>query len=571
MSRSADRARLMYRTAWRRVRAGRARGGRRSMLCRVFRGRANALVGCAIFLRPTSPTGGARLIRINARSRASKQKPCSRCRSRHCRHLCGVFPPRTAVIHSSVVVSARVGRRGSVEVEDMGRSAAKRGRGRDSTRTARVMKLMKKPAAGRSGRPVGGKPAGRFVAKRGKLRDSARTIRIMKLMKKPAAGRKGKPVGGKSKVTAPYTLNVAADIKGDPRSKTASKNIIQLATMSDEDLIKFLYEIGFAKDMTGATCPRCCAGTLGSLRQLGGRQPYHQCTAKACRSWVLPWGGCPLLHHGRRSAPLRQQLINLLCLCTNNSVTATIHLTGHSRKSVAHSRSLLLLARKLHAQRVEKSMMFGHAREAPPTAWHDVEVDEASFGKALIRVPRNPEDKVMRWENWIGLVRRGHPRSLMLIRSTNPPTAARSPGPGPITKQQWRSIAKAHLEGRHVVIHTDSARAYREVRIPGTVRDHVVHKKRRIFNKATGKYTWLRPKYVKTAKHRIQGKTITRKAGTQTIDRCWRFLKSRMSLNQMAQPGSRSFAMAVRSAQFEYWTRGVDPWSAMAELAKVPA
>ena len=71
----------------------------------------------------------------------------------------------------------------------MGRSAAKRGRGRDSTRTARVMKLMKKPAAGRSGRPVGGKPAGRFVAKRGKLRDSARTIRIMKLMKKPAAGR----------------------------------------------------------------------------------------------------------------------------------------------------------------------------------------------------------------------------------------------------------------------------------------------------------------------------------------------------------------------------------------------
>ena len=99
----------------------------------------------------------------------------------------------------------------------------------------------------------------------------------------------------------------------------------------------------------------------------------------------------------------------------------------------------------------------------------------------------------------------------------------------------------------------------------------MVHKKRRIFNKATGKYTWLRPKYVKTAKHRIEGKTITRKSGAHTIDRCWRFLKSRMSLNQMAQPGSRSFAMAVRSAQFEYWTRGVDPWSAMAELANVPA
>eukprot|EP00959_Pyramimonas_sp_CCMP1952_P380901 7980558-Pyramimonas_sp.AAC.1 len=59
----------------------------------------------------------------------------------------------------------------------------------------------------------------------------------------------------------------------------------------------------------------------------------------------------------------------------------------------------------------------------------------------------------------------------MPIRSKNSPALARSPGPGPMTNDQWKAIAKKHLQNRCVVIHTDSARAYRETNIPGTVRE----------------------------------------------------------------------------------------------------
>eukprot|EP00959_Pyramimonas_sp_CCMP1952_P384808 8064791-Pyramimonas_sp.AAC.1 len=34
------------------------------------------------------------------------------------------------------------------------------------------------------------------------------------------------------------------------------------------------------------------------------------------------------------------------------------------------------------------------------------------------------------------------------------------------------------------------------------------------------------------------------------------------------KPGSRAFTVAVKSAQCEYWARGVDPWQAMATLLK---
>ena len=123
---------------------------------------------------------------------------------------------------------------------------AKRGKGCNFSRAARVVQLMKKPSAGGGAKPVGGNRAGRFAAKRDKGRDSARAVRIAKLMKKPAAGGRGGRVGGGPKVDAPCAPNVAADIMGNARSKSTSKIIHQLATMSDEDLGKFLYEIGFA-------------------------------------------------------------------------------------------------------------------------------------------------------------------------------------------------------------------------------------------------------------------------------------------------------------------------------------
>ena len=55
-------------------------------------------------------------------------------------------------------------------------------------------------------------------------------------------------------------------------------------------------------------------------------------------------------------------------------------------------------------------------------------------------------------------------------------TAPRAPGPGPIRKRDWRHIGKKLLRDRHVVSHTDGARAYK-LRIPGVMHCNVVHKK----------------------------------------------------------------------------------------------
>ena len=61
-------------------------------------------------------------------------------------------------------------------------------------------------------------------------------------------------------------------------------------------------------------------------------------------------------------------------------------------------------------------------------------------------------------------------------------------------------------------------------------------------------------------------KRLTVKVGTEVVDRAWKFMKSRLTLNQNSKVGSTAIVSKVRSAQFEYWNRGRDMW----ELAHVP-
>ena len=114
---------------------------------------------------------------------------------------------------------------------------------------------------------------------------------------------------------------------------------------------------------------------------------------------------------------------------------------------------------------------------------------------------------------------RGHPTTLVLFRLPSRVTSARSPGPGPIAKRDWKPVAKKFLEGRSVILHTDGAKAYK-TKIPGVIHDNVVHKKKRIV--VRGKAVWVKPHYTKTRTHKLPtGKTVTVKAGTQIIDRFW--------------------------------------------------
>ena len=341
--------------------------------------------------------------------------------------------------------------------------------------------------------------------------------------------------------------------------------LVKLAVMPEEKFVDHCYDMGFFQDWWGKTCPRCKVGTLGPLLQeLTNRRPAHKCNAKPCRAYILPEHSCSLLSHGPCSRPPRDQVMDIFCLITTNSVGDTVKLTGHDEKAVQRSRRLLLMTQKVYVQQKQKDIDLGASFLGP---WPDVEVDETTVSKAFTRKPKGPNDKVVVWDNWLGIVARGHPQTLVLERLRQPPTKARSPGPGPISKDQWRPLARKWLQSRKVVMHSDSARAYRECIIKGVARDHVVHKKRRIVDK-TGKVRWLKPIYVRTVKHKLDGKVVTRRAGTQTIDRAWGFLKARIHKNQHTRPGGTHSVMEVRSAQWHYWIRGRDPWVALGTMLK---
>ena len=155
-------------------------------------------------------------------------------------------------------------------------------------------------------------------------------------------------------------------------------------------------------------------------------------------------------------------------------------------------------------------------------------------------------------------MQRGKPQTLVLHRLKPPASKLRAPGPGAVRKVEWKPLAAKWLKDRQVILHTDSAKSYAS-KISGVLHDRVVHKKKRV--KVNGKFKWVAPTYVKIQKHKIPGtkKTLRVKSGTQIVDRCWRCLKERLNINQHAKVGSR---IQLCSAQYEYWPRGQDLWTA---------
>ena len=110
-----------------------------------------------------------------------------------------------------------------------------------------------------------------------------------------------------------------------------------------------------------------------------------------------------------------------------------------------------------------------------------------------------------------------------------------------------------------VDLHSDSARSYR-LRVPGMLQDRVVYKKRRV--KVSGKWVWKKPVYVRISRHTLpNGKKLKCKAGTQIIDRAWRFLKERVHSVKLS-PQSPQLVAYIRNGQWEYWHRNKDLWVA---------
>ena len=125
--------------------------------------------------------------------------------------------------------------------------------------------------------------------------------------------------------------------------------------------------------------------------------------------------------------------------------------------------------------------------------------------------------------------------------------------------ERSNALADKWLRNKQVVLHTDAAKSYR-MKVAGIIHDNVVHQRKKV--KVKGVWKWQLPKYVRLVSHSIPGskKKMTVKAGTQVIDRAWRFLKERIVLNQSCKVGTARLRAKVRSAQYEYWHRNEDLW-----------
>ena len=197
--------------------------------------------------------------------------------------------------------------------------------------------------------------------------------------------------------------------------------------------------------------------------------------------------------------------------------------------------------------------------------------DEATFDKRDISRTVEFQHLIQKktnttmWEQWAGIIQRGHPQSLVLCKLTPKLTVSKAPGPGAIRRVEWKTIGQKHLENRRVVLHTDSAKSYK-LALPGVIHDRVVHCKKRV--RKNGKLVWLQPKYVTLVKHVVPKtkRKLTVKSGTQVVDRCWRFLKDRVQINQHCRAGSKLLRAKLRAAQYEYWYKNCDLWVKCGEI-----
>ena len=135
--------------------------------------------------------------------------------------------------------------------------------------------------------------------------------------------------------------------------------------------------------------------------------------------------------------------------------------------------------------------------------------------------PSSDIKKPVEWRQYIGLLRRGFPETLILEELPSRCTSARAPGPGPLLRKVWKPLAERYVKGRKIVLQTDSAKAY-TLQVDGCVHTRVVHQKKKDKH---GK--WLLPRYTMPQTVTLpNGKILDVVGGTQYIDGLWKHIRS---------------------------------------------
>ena len=248
--------------------------------------------------------------------------------------------------------------------------------------------------------------------------------------------------------------------------------------MNYRDLVRTLQKENILPNWTQKQCPRCGYGKLGKLKYVKCRKAWlHQCSSRTCHKYLQPHDFHPIFFQGSGNShtSLNVQASILYAAVAGVPVNSTHLVLDTDHKPIERIFKNLDVARAMYVDKEEKSITYGGTRNS---IWKDVEADEVDVGKAVDEAALDAR-QALKWEQSCGVVERGRPSSLRLYRLNPPCTKARAPGPGPIRKEEWRKIGSSVLRDRHVVLHTDGARAYK-LRIPGVHHCHVVHKKKKM-------------------------------------------------------------------------------------------
>ena len=315
--------------------------------------------------------------------------------------------------------------------------------------------------------------------------------------------------------------------------------------MKDTEIgaIRRLRSIGWLRALR--RCPEC-----GRYIQTDGFRYdttwQGRCRTRNCLSRISMIHDHPVFIRGPNALSLKTQ--GLLLLMSMMDISPDKQVRLQSDASRATMKRLVSRFRDHivhHVHEKQNNMDYGLLPE-----WADVEVDEVTLAK----YPTGNDE--LTWANYIGLVARGFPQSLIIIRLPDRVTKSDAPGPGPIRLQDWKPVARKYLSCGGLILHSDSARAY-DMEIKDIMHTKVVHQKKKVDG------VWKDPFYTKHQSVVLpDGRKLRVVAGTQIIDGVWKILRN----------GIRGHAandalldQQIRLTQWRYWHQSMDISDAFAK------
>ena len=312
------------------------------------------------------------------------------------------------------------------------------------------------------------KPASSWVAKRGVTRVIKRPSRAREQRVNFAYTRSSlKPTGFRRDRAVPQrSMMDFFEAKGTR---------VILRTLRRDGLIKPIYKTD--------TCPQC-GGKLGRDEyDQYSELPSYRCTSRNCRKRLGAMSQHPFfVSEGDKGCSPAMQMWMLMNFLCKVPCFATHYQTGLHHNTIERFNEKVRQHIKDYVIARQEDIVLNDS-----TSWVDIEVDEVTISKFHTKSKTKP----VAWIQYLGIVRRGHPESLILVPMPVRHTGLRAPGPGPLLLKVWEKISKQYItKNKRLIIHTDAARAYRKP-IAGTLHTAIVHQMKKIDG------VWVKPQFTR--------------------------------------------------------------------------